>query len=103
MRAPPQLALIDGEIRLLDHLVTHIGKSQRQTKTLSHYLDVRHCTPARDPILNLMPVLCSCGGNHRVEQVPQSPQVLLCTKIRLLLYGDYRRRQDLAPADRHCR
>ena len=38
MRAPPQLALIDGEIRLLDHLVTHIGKSQRQTKTLSHYL-----------------------------------------------------------------
>ena len=34
---PPQLALTNNEIRLLDHLFTDVGKSQR-TKTLSHYL-----------------------------------------------------------------
>ena len=36
--APPQIALTDGEIRLLDHLVTDVGKSQHRRKTLSHYL-----------------------------------------------------------------
>ena len=36
--APPQIALTGGEIRLLDHLVTDVSKSQRRTKTLSHYL-----------------------------------------------------------------
>ena len=36
--APPQLALTDGEIRLLDHLVNDVGKAQPRAKTLSHYL-----------------------------------------------------------------
>lgn len=36
--APPQLALTDSEIRLLDHLVADVRKGQRRAKTLSHYL-----------------------------------------------------------------
>jgi hypothetical protein len=36
--APPQLALTDMEIRLLDRLVSNAGKSRPRTKALSHYL-----------------------------------------------------------------
>ena len=37
-KASPKLALNDMEINLLDHLVRSNGKSQTNTKTLSHYL-----------------------------------------------------------------
>jgi hypothetical protein len=37
--APPDLALTDMEIRLLDHLVKEVGKNCSQAKTLSHYLN----------------------------------------------------------------
>ena len=36
--APPQLALTDREIRLLDHLVKDVGKTLPREKTLSKYL-----------------------------------------------------------------
>lgn len=36
--APPQIALTDSEIRVLDHLVPDTAKAQRRGKTLSHYL-----------------------------------------------------------------
>jgi hypothetical protein len=35
--APPQLALTDREIRLLDHLVKNVGKTLPREKTLSKY------------------------------------------------------------------
>lgn len=36
--APPQMALTDGEIRVLDHLVPDSAKNRRRRRTLSHYL-----------------------------------------------------------------
>ena len=36
--APPEIALTNGEIRVLDHLVPDTVKSRRARKTLSHYL-----------------------------------------------------------------
>ena len=36
--APPQMALPDGEISVLDHLVPDTATIRRKRKTLSHYL-----------------------------------------------------------------
>ncbi len=36
--APPEMALTDGEIRVLDHLVPDTARIRRGRKTLSHYL-----------------------------------------------------------------
>ncbi len=36
--APPQMALTEGEINVLDHLVPDTAKVRRRRKTLSHYL-----------------------------------------------------------------
>lgn len=36
--APPEIALTEGEIRVLDHLVQDTASARRKRKTLSHYL-----------------------------------------------------------------